>query len=65
MGAIGLILVLALLGVITWAVITYIPMPKGFKNLIVIVAVVVAVVYVLNAFGVIGRLPDMRVPQVR
>lgn len=60
MSLIYLLLILALIGVITWAIITYIPMPQGIKTLIVIVAVVGCVLYVMGAFGVV--LPSMRVP---
>jgi hypothetical protein len=62
MSVIILLLMLALLGVITWVIVTYIPMPQGIKTVIVIVAVVCAVIYALNAFGVM-RLPLMQVPQ--
>lgn len=58
----GLLLVLAVIGVLAWAFVTYIPMPNGIRSLIIIVAVVCAVFYVLNAFGV--HLPNPGVPQV-
>lgn len=35
----GLILTIAVVGLIVWAVITYIPMPQPFQGIIVIVAV--------------------------
>ena len=59
----GLLLVLAVIGVIAWAVTTYIPMPQGIKTLIIIVAVVCACIYVLNAFGV--HLPNPGVPRLK
>lgn len=65
MSLIMLLLMLALLGVVTWAIVTYIPMPQGIKTVIVIVAVVAAVVYALSAFGVLGHVPAMPVPQVK
>jgi len=64
MDVLGLLLILALLGLATWAIVTFIPMPAGFQRLIIIVAVVVAVVYVLNAFGIF-KLPNLAVPQLR
>ena len=47
-----LLLGLALLGLGVWAITNYIPMPKAFQALILVVAVVVAIFVVLNAFGV-------------
>lgn len=52
MSVITLLVALALLGVVAWALVTYVSMPAAIKNLIVIVAVVVGVLYVLNAFGI-------------
>jgi hypothetical protein len=63
MSVLALILILALLGLITWAVITYVPMPAGIRNLIVIVAVIAGVLYALSAFGI--GLPHLQVPSVK
>lgn len=63
MSLIVLMLVLAVLGVITWAIVTFIPMPQGIKTLIVIVAVVAGVLYALNAFGV--GLQSFQVPRIK
>jgi hypothetical protein len=56
---ISLILVLALIGVIGWAVTAFIPMPPNISKLIIVVCGIVAVLYVLWAFGLIAsvRLP--------
>lgn len=59
----GLLLVLAVIGVIAWAIVTYIPMPAGVRTVIIIVAVLCAVIYALNAFGV--HLPNPGVPRLR
>jgi acid phosphatase family membrane protein YuiD len=48
------LVVLALIGLLVWALTTYIPMGTGFKNLIYIVAIIFAVIYVLRAFGLWG-----------
>lgn len=63
MSVISLILTLVLIGVLIWAVTTYIPMDPGIKTLIRVVGIVIALFVVLNAFGVIGGL-NMRVPSV-
>lgn len=60
---IGLLILLAVIGVISWIIITYIPMPQGVRTVIIIVAVVCAVIVALNAFGV--RLPNPGVPRLR
>lgn len=65
MSLLGLLLVLIVIGVAVWAITTYIPMDPGIKNLIRIVAVVVAVIYVLNAFGVFHAMSGVNVPQIK
>lgn len=60
-----LLLVLIVIGVVLWAVTTYIPMAPAIKNLIVIVGVIVAVIYCLNAFGILGRFSHVQVPSVK
>jgi hypothetical protein len=61
MGLFELIIFLALIGLVTWAVVTYIPMSAGIKQIIQIAAIVVAVWIVLNAFGLVPR--DVPVPK--
>lgn len=63
MSILGLLLVIAVIGLIAWALVTYIPMPSGIRTVIIIVAVVCAVIYALNAFGF--HLPNPSVPQAR
>lgn len=58
----SLILTIAVIGIIVWAVITYIPMPEPFKKAIIIITAICVLAFVLNAFGVIGR--DIPVPQL-
>jgi hypothetical protein len=60
-----LLLVLVVLGVVVWAITTYIPMTPGIARLIQIVAVIIALVYVLNAFGVLHALSGKPVPSLR
>ena len=63
MNLIMLMLMLAILGAITWAIVTYIPMPRGIRTVIVVIAVVAAVIYALNAFGI--SIPHFPVPRAR
>lgn len=60
-GVIGLIVVLALLGLAVWAITTLIPMPPQFHKMIIVVAVIVGVLIVLHAFG----LAPSGLPRVR
>lgn len=64
MSLIGFLITLALVGLVVWAIVTYIPMPDGIKRVIVIVAIVAIVIYALQAFGVMGSIDTVRVPQV-
>lgn len=46
-----LILVLAILGVATWAITTFIPMPAGYKKLIIVVSILLAIMWLLHIAG--------------
>jgi len=48
---IALVLTVALVGFITWLIITYIPMPDIFKNVIVVLVVLLLVLYVISSLG--------------
>jgi hypothetical protein len=61
MPLIQLVIVLVVLGVILWAINTYIPMNATVKKIINVVVILVAVLYVLTAFGVLGSLSGLRI----
>lgn len=63
MSYLALLLILAFIGLVAWALVTYIPMPQGIKTVIVIVAVVCSILYALHAFGF--HVPNPSVPQLR
>ena len=48
---ITLILMLALLGFLTYCIITYIPMPDIFQKAIVVIAVVLVILYLIQLFN--------------
>lgn len=48
---ISLILTLAIVGLIVWAIVTYIPMPPVFKTAILVIAVVCVILYLIQVFG--------------
>lgn len=61
MPLIHLILVLVVVGVILWAVNSYIPMEASIKKILNIVVVIVVVLWLLSVFGVIGHMSEIRV----
>jgi hypothetical protein len=50
-GLLGLILMIAVLGVVVWLVTAYIPMPPVFKTIIYIVAVIILIIVLIRALG--------------
>jgi Fe2+ transport system protein B len=62
---ISLVVTLIVVGVLLWLVNTYIPMDGKIKKILNIVVVVCVVIWLLYAFGVMGRTGDIRVPQLR
>lgn len=60
----SLVLTLIIIGVLLWALNTYVPMDPKIKNIVNIVVVICTVCYLLSAFGVFHRAHDIPVPQV-
>ena len=61
MSLIGLIITLVVVGVLLWLLNNYVPMDGKIKRIINVVVVIVVVIWVLQAFGVVGSLQNMRV----
>lgn len=61
MGFITLIVVIALVGLLVWAITTLIPMPPPFKTAIYVISVVVLVLYILQVFGLLQAIPNLRI----
>ena len=61
MPLLSILLVLVIVGVILWAVNTYIPMDHKIKNILNIVVVVIVIVWLLKAFGVFSYLMGITV----
>lgn len=55
-----LIIVLVVLGVILWAVNSYIPMDVTIKKILNVVIILVAVLFILSAFGILGSMSGIR-----
>ena len=56
-----IVLTLIVAGVLLWLINTYIPMDAKIKKILNIVVVVVVVLWLLNAFGVLNQLRNVRV----
>jgi uncharacterized membrane protein len=46
-----LILCLAVIGVVLWGVITYVPMPAPFKGVIIVIGAVLALIFLMRAIS--------------
>lgn len=64
MPIISLLIVLVVIGVVIWAVTTFIPMDPNIAMMIRVVGIIIALLYVLNAFGILGGAASMKVPHV-
>ena len=61
MGLLELIIMIAVAGLLVWALTMLVPMPAPFKNAIYVIAVVVLVTYVLQTFGLFHGLPHIKI----
>lgn len=65
MNLISIVVVLVVVGLILWLINTYIPMAAAIKSLLNIVVFVVVLIWLLQAFGLIGPLAGIHVPSLR
>lgn len=42
---------MAIVGLLTWLILTYVPMPAEFKKIVLAIAVFATVLWLLNGFG--------------
>jgi hypothetical protein len=61
MSLINLLIVLILVGVLLWVINTYIPMDQKIKKILNVAVVVIVVLWLLQAFGVLGSLDSIRI----
>ena len=64
MTLIDVFIVLLVVGLIMGLVNTYIPMASGIKSLLNVVVFTVALIWILQVFGLVGAIP-VRVPPLR
>jgi small-conductance mechanosensitive channel len=61
MSLIQLVLILVVVGVLLWAINSYIPMQATIKKILNVVVVVVVVLWLLSVFGIIGNLTNIHI----
>jgi len=61
MSLIGLVITLVVVGVLLWLLNNYVPMDAKIKRIINVVVVIVVVIWLLQAFGILGSLQDIRI----
>jgi len=60
MPLITVVIVLIVVGVLLWLINTYVPMEAKIKGLLNAVVVIVVVIWLLQAFGLVGQLSKIR-----
>jgi hypothetical protein len=61
MSLIGLIITLVVVGVLLWLLNNYVPMDGKIKSILNVVVVIVVVIWLLQAFGLLSSLQNIRV----
>ncbi len=61
MSILSVILVIVVVGVLLWALNSFVPMDSKVKSILNIVVVLLLIIWLLQAFGVIGALGGVRV----
>lgn len=64
MSLLSVVLVLIVVGILLWAVNTYIPMAPPIKNILNIVVVLFVVVWLLGVFGLLDAIRGVKVGKV-
>jgi hypothetical protein len=54
MSLVGLIITIVLVGVLLWAIESFIPMAPPIKRLLEVVVVILIILWLLQAFGLLG-----------
>lgn len=61
MPLINIVVVIAIMGFILWAINAYIPMAPPVKSILNVVVVVVLCLWLLQVFGIVGNFNDVRI----
>ena len=65
MTLVNIVVILVVVGLVMWLINTYIPMAGAIKSLLNIVVFVVVLIWLLQAFGLIGAIPGLKVPALK
>lgn len=61
MPLLSIVIVLIVVGLLLWLVNTYIPMDSKIRSILNAVVVIIVVLWLLQAFGILGSLNSVRV----
>ena len=61
MSLLNVVIILIVVGVLRWLVNSYIPMDGKIKSILNAVVVIAVVIWLLQAFGILGSLGGMRI----
>jgi type IV secretory pathway TrbL component len=61
MPLIQLVIILAVVGMLLWAINSYIPMQSTMKKILNAVVVIGVIIWLLNVFGLIGDISTIRI----
>ena len=61
MSLVALVVTLLVVGVLLWAINTYIPMDAKIKQILNIAVVIAVILWLLSAFGLLGSMNNIRV----
>ena len=61
MPLITIVIVLIVVGILLWLINTYIPMDRKIKSILNAVVVIVVILWLLQAFGILGWLGNVKV----
>lgn len=60
MSLIGLLVFVIILGLLYWCI-TLLPLPQPFKNIAIVILILICIVFLLNSLGVVGSGPLFRI----
>jgi len=61
MSLISVVVALIVVGVILWLINSYIPMDGKIKSILNVVVIIVVAIWLLQSFGVLGNIGDIRI----
>ncbi|MCU0592596.1 MAG: hypothetical protein MUC57_14120 [Desulfobacterales bacterium] len=61
MPLINLVIALVVVGVILWAINSYIPMQANIQKILNMVVIIAVIIWLLNVFGVIGNISQIHI----